>query len=293
MTLSLLCRVADAQTGLLVVAHGSGPEWNAGVRQAAQGAGWTAGPLEVAFLMGAEAMTSGWDSAVTRLARAGVRDAVVVPLMVSTHGAHYRQVEHYAGLRAELPPELADHDHRMSRGAPPFAVRMTRALDDSPEVGQALGAAWAALPPADRRRPVMLIAHGPERDEEAARWIEALGAAGRALERAGLTAGWRVALLRDDAPAPVRASFVAQMRDTITAQAARAADSVVAMPVMISAGTLTRTRIPADIAGLPVRYVVAPLASDPALSHWIARVAGAALAAAPACAAAEAGGRCD
>ncbi len=273
MTLSLLCRVADAQTGLLVVAHGSGPEWNAGVRQAAQGAGWTAGPLEVAFLMGAEAMTSGWDSAVTRLARAGVRDAVVVPLMVSTHGAHYRQVEHYAGLRAELPPELADHDHRMSRGAPPFAVRMTRALDDSPEVGQALGAAWAALPPADRRRPVMLIAHG--------------------LERAGLTAGWRVALLRDDAPAPVRASFVAQMRDTITAQAARAADSVVAMPVMISAGTLTRTRIPADIAGLPVRYVVAPLASDPALSHWIARVAGAALAAAPACAAAEAGGRCD
>jgi len=52
-----------AQTGLLVVAHGAGPEWNGPVRETVASVSWPHGPVQVAFLMGAETPASGWDSA--------------------------------------------------------------------------------------------------------------------------------------------------------------------------------------------------------------------------------------
>jgi len=80
-------------------------------------------------------------------------------------------------------------------------------------------------------------------------------------------------LLRDDAPPPVRAEAVSLMRDTIQALASRAHDSVVVMPVLISTGTIDRTKIPRDVEGLPVRYSAQPLAPLPQLARWIERVA--------------------
>jgi sirohydrochlorin ferrochelatase len=82
-----------------------------------------------------------------------------------------------------------------------------------------------------------------------------------------------VALLRDDAPPEVRRAAIAAMRDTVLAMAARAADSVVAMPVMISSGSITRVKIPADLDGLPIRYRAEPLAPRAELARWIERSA--------------------
>ena len=81
------------------------------------------------------------------------------------------------------------------------------------------------------------------------------------------------ALLRDDAPASVRAAAVRAMRDTISALAARASDSVSVLPVLISNGSLSTVKIPADIAGLPVRYRAVGLAPSSALARWIERCA--------------------
>ena len=260
-----------AQTGLLVVAHGAGPEWNGPVRETVASVSWPHGPVQVAFLMGAETPASGWDSAAARLVRAGARDIVAVPLMVSTFGEHVTEIRWLAGEVAQLPASLASHaqHHRM---ALPVSARVTAALDDAPELGGALAARWAALSDADRSRPVLLVAHGPSADSLAQYWVHNLTTVAAALTRAGAGAV-RIGLLRDDAPPPVRAAAIAAMRDTVLALAARSGDSVVALPVMISSGTITAERIPRDLLGLPIRYSALPLAPLPHLARWIERVA--------------------
>jgi sirohydrochlorin cobaltochelatase len=264
---------ARAQTGLLVVAHGANAEWNDGVRATVAQVSWSRGPVATAFLMGPEADAHGWDSAVTRLVRSGASDIVVVPLMVSSHGSHYRQVLHYAGALDELPEELGSHAHHAM--APPVPMRVTAALDHSPELGMALGARWAELDSTDRRRAVLLVAHGPNGDADAALWMSALASVGAELDRAGLRQDFRIGLLRDDAPAPVRAGAVAAMRDTLLALAQRTSDSVVVLPVMIATSSITRVRIPTDLAGLPMRYARVALTPHPAIARWIERLASA------------------
>jgi len=264
--------LAAAQEGLLVVAHGAGAEWNARVRETVAQVKWGEGPVGIAFLMGQEKETAGWNAAVAQLVAQGARRIVVVPLMVSSYGSHYRQIRYFAGELAELPPELAKHDHG-SHAPPPVPMRVTAALDDAPELAAMLAARWAELGEADRRRPLLLVAHGPNDSTDAVKWIAHITAVSEGL-RSRTRADLHVALLRDDAPADVRKAAVAAMRDTVLAMSRRAADSVVAMPVMISAGTITQVKIPADLDGLPIRYRAEPLAPHAELARWIERKAG-------------------
>jgi sirohydrochlorin ferrochelatase len=224
-------------------------------------------------LMGPEAVTAGWDSAVARLRREGASAITVVPLMVSSHGAHYRQIEFYVGLRDSWEGLGTMHDHAVSR-PPPVPARVTPALDAAPELGAALAAGWSALDSSDRRRPVVLIAHGPTAEAEARDWTDNLSrAAIPALQGAGLRAPVRIGLLRDDAPASERGSAIAAIRDTVQRLASDVGDSVVVLPVLISSGAINRVKIPHDLAGLPVRYTPSPLAPRAELARWIERIA--------------------
>lgn len=69
-----------------------------------------------------------------------------------------------------------------------------------------------------------------------------------------------------DVPAEVRAAAVATVRDGVRALAVAHGDSVVALPLLISSGAITRVKIPRDLEGLPVRYHPIPLAPHPALA---------------------------
>lgn len=275
LTLSSTIAVsANAQTGLLVVAHGAGPEWNAKVRETVAQVQWKNGPLAVAFLMGPEADSSGWDAGVKALVQGGAKEIVAVPLMVSTHGGHVRQIEYYAGLRTSLPEELMNHgDHPMNHGAPPVPIRVTTALDAAPELGVALAERWQGLTARDRQRPVVLVAHGPSDAEEARAWVRNITSAASVLPLAGLQQPVEVALLKDDAPAEVRATAISDMRRRITALAAAAHDSVVVLPVLISSGPIIDVTIPTDLKDMPIRYSRTALAPLPALARWIERVA--------------------
>lgn len=268
--LAIAPAAGSAQEGLLVVAHGAGAEWNARVRETVAQVQWD-GPVGLAFLMGEEKESAGWNAAVERLAAEGAQRIVVVPLMVSSYGSHYRQIRYYAGELAELPAELASHDHG-THAAPPVPMRVTAALDDAPELAAALGARWAELDKADRGRPLLLVAHGPNDSADAVKWVTHIAAVSEGL-RVRTRSDLHVALLRDDAPPDIRRAAVAAMRDTVLAMAGRAADSVVAMPVMISAGSITRVKIPADLEGLPIRYRPEPLAPRAELARWIERSA--------------------
>jgi sirohydrochlorin ferrochelatase len=258
------------QTGLLVVAHGAGREWNDGVRATVARVGWPAGPVATAFLMGPEAADSGWEAGVRSLVERGAKQIVAVPLMVSSAGGHYRQIRFLAGASEELPAELADHVHQA--GGPPVPVLVTRALDGAPEMGAVLDDLWQSLPALDRRRAIVFVAHGPSTDADAARWLEDLSRVAAPLAgRAG--ANFAIGLLRDDAPPPVRASAVSEIRRRIEALAAATNDSVTVLPVLVSRGAITAATIPRDLTGLPIRYVPASLTPTTHLARWIERVA--------------------
>jgi sirohydrochlorin ferrochelatase len=156
-------------------------------------------------------------------------------------------------------------------------MRVTPALDAAPELAEALAGRWSQLDQRDRSRPLLLVAHGPNSAEDAERWIADITAVSEGLKQA-TGRDLHVALLRDDAPATVRAAAVQAMRDSVLAMAGRGGDSVVAMPVMISSGSITRTKIPRDLADLPLRYHAEPLAPHAARARWIERSAALAVA---------------
>ena len=262
--------VASAQTGLLVVSHGANTEWNGQVRETMSQVRWE-GPTAAAFLMGPEAANSGWNQAVAALVAKGAKSIVVVPLMVSSHGSHYRQIQFYAGIIDSLPAELTGHDHG-EHEAPPVPMTVSPALDASPEMLDALVERWRGLDPARRNAPLVLLGHGPQDPGDAERWIAAFQRGLDQLKTAGHAAEGRSALLRDDAAPQVRAASIREMRDTVTALAARANDSVTVMTVLISQGGMQRTTIPKDLDGLPVRYAPVSLTPLPAIARWIERV---------------------
>lgn len=262
--------------GLLIVAHGADSGWNANVRNTVSQVSWTHGPVAVAFLMGPEAESASWTHGVDQLAASGAERVIAVPLMVSTHGSHVDQMRFYAGELSALPKELEammaqmGHAHHVKNAVP---VVTTEALDDAPELGDALFERWKSLPAVDRGRPLMLVAHGPNDSASAVLWEQNIMKTSSRLVSLVSPHPTRVALLRDDAPAPVRAHAVAAMRDTITALARSANDSVTVLPVLISTGSVNTVKIPADIAGLPVRYQPVGLAPAAALARWIERLA--------------------
>lgn len=258
--------------GLLVVAHGADSGWNAGVRQVVSQLQW-AGPVEVAFLMGVEAHSASWDLAVTRLQAQAIDSIIVVPLMVSSHGAHTRQIRHYAGDQVALPAALAGHQHGDIL-RPRLPTRVTAALDAAPELGQILIARWREQSRTDQQRPVVLVAHGPTGDADALEWERALLAATVPLREALDGRALHVGLLRDDAPPAERGTAVAAVRDTIAALSQRFGDSVLVMTVLISSGGINRVTVPTDLAGTPIRYAGVALAPHSMLARWIERVAG-------------------
>jgi hypothetical protein len=152
-------------------------------------------------------------------------------------------------------------------------MRVTGALDAAPELGAILLDGWSGLSARDRGRPVLLLAHGPQTDADAAAWIRNLRSAAEVLQAGGANGAIRVGLVRDDAVAARRAEAVQGVRDSVLAEARAAGDSVVVIPVLISTGNLDRARMPGDLAGLPVVMRPMPLAPSPRLARWIERVA--------------------
>jgi sirohydrochlorin ferrochelatase len=79
----------------------------------------------------------------------------------------------------------------------------------------------------------------------------------------------RVGLVRDDAPAAVRAEAVRGVRELIELQHLATGDTVTVVPVLVSRGAVSREKIPADLAGLPMKYVGEALLPHPGLARWV------------------------
>lgn len=269
---------AGARVGTLLVAHGGGAGWNARVDSIAR-AVRTGGPVAVSFLMGPAAATRRFQEAVRQLAGQGAREIVIVPLLVSSHSGHYEQIRYLAGATDTLDSVMREHLAMAGIARPsgvPVRLSVARAMDDAPELAQALAdRARDAAARTGRGDPagqaLFLVGHGSNSAEDHAAWMAALRPVA---ERVRVATGFRdvkVGLIRDDAPPAVRAEAVLGIRETIALQRAATGRPVLVVPILVSAGAVSQAKVPADLAGLDVVYAPAPLLPHDAIARLVER----------------------
>ena len=267
---------ADAVVGTVILAHGGGPEWNAQVEKIAALVN-TGGPVNVSFLMGPGAKTNRFQDVIEKLAREGADHVVVVPMLMSSHSGHYEQIRYLAGEVDELSDVMMHHLQMagIARANASVPVHVARAIDDSPDVARILAERALSLTDEPASHALFIMGHGPNSAEDNAMWMQNLRPVADTV--AALT-GFRdvkVGLVRDDAPAPVRAEAVRQVREIIQLQHELTGRDVIVVPALISTGSVSQEKFPADLAGLPVVYKGEALLPHPGLAKWVeARVQG-------------------
>lgn len=262
------------RVGTIVVAHGGDSLWNAGVIEAARAA-QTGGPVEVSFLMGPAARTTRFQDVVARFERDGVSEIVVVPMLVSSHSGHYDQIRHLVGDSVVLDETMVHHLHMsgIERPVTRVPLRLAKALDDAAELSQILGdralAAVRSTGDQPAARALLLVGHGPNSAEDYAAWMTNLRVVAARVKAATGFRDVRVELVRDDAPAEVRAEAVLRTRELIEMQQLLTGRDVIVVPVLISKGAVSRDKLPADIDGTPSVYLAEPLLPHAAMARWI------------------------
>ena len=258
------------KVGTIVVAHGGDSVWNAQVRDVARQVK-TGGPVEVSFLMGAGAKTARFQDAVARLEAQGVSQIVVVPMLVSSHSGHYEQVRYLGGDAVTLGETMMHHLHMagIERPTAKVPLRVTKAMDASAEVARVLADRALAMTKTPREQALLVVGHGPNSAEDYAAWMENLRPVADSVKAWTGFRDVRVDLVRDDAPAPVRAEAVRRVRELIELQHLVTNKDVIVVPVLVSKGSVSRDKVPNDIRGTRSIYAGEPLLPHPAMARWI------------------------
>lgn len=201
---------AKAPVGILVMAHGGKEAWEAGLLDALKDLSRRAA-LEVAFGM---ATPPTIQEAVKRLEKRGARRIAVVRLFVSGD-SFLTETRQILGLEPGAPPRPKEatgeghaHAHHHDHGAGSLwrvessaEFAMSRAgLMDSRQMGKVLAKRALGLSREPRRESVLILAHGPEDDEENQRWIERISALAADISAAAPFREVRVETLREDWP---------------------------------------------------------------------------------------------
>jgi sirohydrochlorin ferrochelatase len=227
--------------------------------------------------MGPGAAKTRFQDAIDRLERAGAGSVVVVPLLASSHSGHYEQIRWLAGASDSLSA-LMHHHLEMSgieRATTRVPMCVVPALDESPELARVLSDRALALARSratdPRQRALLIVGHGPNSAEDNAAWMTNLRIVADSVRRWTGFRDVRVDLVRDDAPHAVREEAVRHVRELIVLQRAMTKADVLVIPLLVSAGAVSREKVPADLAGTPHVYGAAPLLSHPAIVQWIER----------------------
>jgi sirohydrochlorin ferrochelatase len=263
-------RLPDSSVGTLIVAHGGGPAWDARVEAVAREVRLP-GPVAVSFLMGPGAKANRFQDVVQKLSSGGAREIVVVPMLVSSHSGHYEQIRYLAGASDTLDAEMRHHLKMsgLERPKAPAALRLTKAMDDAPEIARVLADRACGLAKVPERQALFIVGHGPNSAEDYAAWMANLR---RVADTVRASTGFRrvmVDLVRDDAPAPVRAEAVARVRELIRLQHELTGETVVVVPVLVSAGRVSREKLPQDLKGLPIAYTDEGLLPHTEIARWV------------------------
>jgi sirohydrochlorin cobaltochelatase len=274
-------RTSYADPGILLLAHGGSPEWNARVTELAARVDRTR-PTEVAFGMATRANIQG---AIDRLAARGVTEIVAVPLFVSSWSSVITSTEYLLGQRTEAPAALAayatmnhaGHAGHTAQGdgttpvKSPVPIRMTPALNDHPIVAEILVSRARAISLNPEQEAVVIVAHGPTGDDENRRWLADMRSLAERIGKTEKFASIESLTLRDDAPKPVRDQATAELRAVITRRAA-AGQRVLVVPLLISFGGIERG-LRERLEGLTYTMAASGLMPDDRLATWVLAMA--------------------
>lgn len=244
----------------LVIAHGGSPAWNAPVLDAVERVSRTL-PAAVGFLMGSGPTPQ---QAYDTLVRQGVSRIVVVPLLVSSHSGHAEQIRFLAGERADNP--LAGQMDLVPLKGAATIVTATPAMDDDPMIAAVLADRARALSRNARTESLVIVAHGPNDDDEAQIWIETMERLAKQISAVVRFSQIDVRLLRDDAPKPVKDLALKQLRDTVASRAP--GGRVIVVPLLLSPGEVA-DEIPATLSGLEFAWDGRTLLPDDRIAGWI------------------------
>ncbi|UPT75807.1 MAG: hypothetical protein M0D55_09110 [Elusimicrobiota bacterium] len=227
----------SAALGILLLAHGGDPSWNAEVEKL-RGRVDAKAPTETALGM---ADLETLQAAVTRLEKRGATRIVAVPLFVQTRSEVLDQTRYALGLADEPSAALkaayegmakahaahaghggnGGHGHSMTfsteRVKSKAKIAMSAALDDDALVSRILTERAKALSKKPAEETVILVAHGPYDDAAVGAWQGALDRLAARVREGGKFSAASASMLRDDSPAPVRAAAVAALRAKVRA----------------------------------------------------------------------------
>jgi sirohydrochlorin ferrochelatase len=162
---------------------------------------------------------------------AGDHGAAMDPGMAMDHGAH--------GAGQNAAPAAADEPTK-DAGLPkpvvsPVPVRMAAALDRHPIVADILADRAAAMGKDPAHEALILVAHGPNSDDENARWLADMHALADRIAARAHYARIDCVTLRDDAPSEVRDKATTELRQDAEA-ANDAGYHVLVTPLLLSYG---------------------------------------------------------
>ncbi len=277
LSLGLLCVVSTAnlcwadQTGTLLLAHGQhamGPAghahhhappspntppspptspWNQNVEALAKELNKST-PTEVAFGM---AEPEAMQAAIDRLTARGVTDIVAVPLFISSYSPIIENFQYILGLRPTLATKtsLKSLDRIKTRAK----IRLTGALDDHPLVSQILLERAKALAPAPATTTVILIAHGPNDEEDNRLWLKSMQVHAAYLKANGGFRSVEFLTARDDADDRIKGAATVDFQKRVTEASKNG--QVVVVPVLLSEGGIEK-EVEGQLKGL--KYAFAP-----------------------------------
>jgi sirohydrochlorin ferrochelatase len=231
----------------------------------------TGGPVEVSFLMGPEAPRRRFQDVVRKLESQRVASIVVVPMLVSSFSGHYDQIRWLAGEGVELDTVMQHHLHMAGIDRPDtrLPIHVTPAMDGAPEVARVIADRALALSTKPEERALFIVGHGPNSAEDYAAWMKNLRLIADSVRTWTGFRDVRVDVVRDDAPPAVRTEAVLRARELISLQHLVTQREVVVVPILVSKGAVSRDRIPADLAGLPVIYAGDPLLPHASIARWV------------------------
>ncbi len=250
------------ELGVLVLAHGGTARWNHAVQDTVADARLPY-PTQIAFGMGMHpGEAQQLQQAVDALERQGVSRIIAVPLLISSASEVMRQYQYLLGLQDHGPWEA--HVRPVTHRVP---VTLTDPLDDDPAVADVLVERAAALSRNPAEETVVLIAHGPNSDEDNARWLAVMERLAQQVRTEGRFRSVIPMTMRDDAPQPVQAEATRRMRQVIQEES-RAGRALV-VPLLLASGGV-EAKIPQRLHGLHYAYAGQALLPHPKLAQWIA-----------------------
>lgn len=279
------------KVGILLLAHGGDESWNKEIHAAAAPVKKKY-PLEVAFGM-ADPVTL--QAGIDSLERGGIEKIVVVPLFISSFSPIIRQNEFLLKKRDKLADKPMVMDHSKGHGHNPHhshhsdtrnpeedsvklipvnfksEIILTQPLNDHPLVAEILLERILELSQQPANETVILVAHGPNDDDDNKHWIETMNSIAAQIENLHQENNkpFRQIVpvtIRDDADSLIYAQAKEQLRALVSESGSDG--DVIVVPLLLARGGIEKG-IVARLEGLKYKWSGKTLLPHPGITEFI------------------------